>query len=111
LEIFLERNNVADLKTLSDELEKELDYYVKCFVIMYADDTPLLAESACNLQNMPNLFQEYCLKWKLKVSIEKTKVMIFSNGRLPTNIHFKNGDKESENGKEFVYLGINFKVI
>jgi hypothetical protein len=34
------------LKTLSDELEKELDYYAKCFVIMYADDTPFLAESA-----------------------------------------------------------------
>jgi hypothetical protein len=55
---------------------------------MYADDTPLLAESACNLQNMLNLFQEYCLKWKLKVSVDKTKVMIFSKGRLPTNIHF-----------------------
>jgi hypothetical protein len=40
------------LKTLSDELEKELDYYAKCFVIMYADDTPFLAESACNLQSL-----------------------------------------------------------
>jgi hypothetical protein len=37
--------------------------------------------------------------------------MIFSKGRLPTNIHFKNGDKESEIGKDFVYLGINFRVI
>jgi len=66
LETFLEKNNVADLKTLSDELEQELGYYVKLFVIMYADDTALLAESASNLQNMLNLFHEYCLKWKLK---------------------------------------------
>ena len=56
---------------------------------MYADDTALLAESASNLQNTMNLFQEYCLKWKLKVNIDKAKVIFFSKGRLPTNIHFK----------------------
>jgi hypothetical protein len=56
LETFLEKNNVTGLKTLSDELEQELGYYVKLFVIMYADDTALLAESARNLQNMLNLF-------------------------------------------------------
>jgi len=66
LETFLEKYNVTGLKTLSDELEQELGYYVKLFVIMYADDTALLAESASNLQNMLNLFHEYCLKWKLK---------------------------------------------
>jgi hypothetical protein len=43
------------LKTLSDELEQELGYYVKLFLIMYADDPALLAESASNLQNMLNL--------------------------------------------------------
>ena len=74
LETFLEKNNVTGLKTLSDELEQELGYYVKLFVIMYADDTVLLAESASNLQNMLNLFHEYCLKWKLKVNIDKTKL-------------------------------------
>jgi len=108
LETFLERNNVTDLKTLSDELEQEIGYYVTLFVIMYADDTVLLAESASNLQNMLNLFHEYCLKWKLKVNIDKTKIMIFSKGRLPTNIHFKNGDKELEIVKDFLYLGIKF---
>ena len=104
METFLENNNVTGLKTLSDELEQELGYYVKLFVIMYADDTALLAESARNLQNMLNLFHEYCLKWKLKVNIDKTKVMIFSKGRLPTNVNFKYGDKELEIVKDFLYL-------
>ena len=63
---FLEKINVTGLKTLSDELEQELGYYVKLFMIMYADDTVLLAESASNLQNILNLFHEYCLKWKWK---------------------------------------------
>jgi hypothetical protein len=33
--------------------------------------------------------------------------MIFSKGRLPTNIHFKHGDKDFEIVKYFLYLGIN----
>ena len=66
METFSEKNNVTGLKTLSDELEHELGYYVKLFLIMYADDTALLAESASNLHNMLNLFHEYGLKWKLK---------------------------------------------
>jgi hypothetical protein len=36
--------------------------------------------------------------------------MIFSKGRLPKNIHFMNGDKESEIGKDFLYLGILLNV-
>ena len=105
METFLEKNNVTGLKTLSDELEQELGYYVKLFLIMYADDTALLAESASNLQNMLNLFHEYCHKWKLKVNIDKTKIMICSKGRLPTNINFKYGNKELEIEKDFLYLG------
>jgi len=54
LETSLENNNVTGLKTLSDELQQELGYYVRLFVIMYADDTALLAKSASNLQNMLN---------------------------------------------------------
>ena len=73
LETFLEKKNATGLKTLSDELEQELGYYVKLFMIMYADDTVLLAESASNLQNILNLFHEYCLKWKWKY-IDKTKI-------------------------------------
>jgi hypothetical protein len=34
--------------------------------------------------------------------------MIFSKGRLPANIHFKQGDKEIEIVKYFLYLGIQF---
>jgi len=74
LETFLENSNVTGLKTLSNELEQELGYYVKLFVIIYADHTVRLAESASNLQSMLNLFQEYCIKWKLKVNIDKTKL-------------------------------------
>jgi hypothetical protein len=108
LKTFLENNNLTGLKTLSDELEQELGYYIKLFVIMYANDTALVAKSASNLQNRLNLLQEYCIKWKLKVNIDKTKIMISFKGTLPTNIHFKYGDKEFEIVKDFLYLGITF---
>ena len=34
--------------------------------------------------------------------------MIFSKGRLPTNIHFKYGDKELDIVNDILYLGIQF---
>ena len=74
----------------------------------HANDTALVAKSASNLQNRLNLFQEYCIKWKLKVNIDKTKIMMSFKGRLPTNIHFKYGDKEIEIVRDFLYLGIKF---
>ena len=54
-----------------------------------------------------NLLQVYCIKWKLKVNIDKTKIMIFPREDYQTNIHFKYGDKEFEIVKYFLYLGIN----
>jgi hypothetical protein len=71
---------------------------------MNANGTALLAKSTINLQNLLNLFQVYCIKWKLKVNIDKTKIMIFSKGRLPTNINFKYGDKQFEIVKYFCIL-------
>ena len=37
-------------KTISDELENKLNIYLKLFVILYTNDTVLMAESDCELQ-------------------------------------------------------------
>ena len=42
--------NVIGLKTISGELENKLNIYLKLFVILYADDTVLMAESDSDLQ-------------------------------------------------------------
>jgi hypothetical protein len=34
------------IKTISDEIENNLDIYLKLFILLYADDTALLAETA-----------------------------------------------------------------
>jgi hypothetical protein len=46
-------------------------------VLLYADDTVILAESAEDLQLALNEFFIYCTQWKLNVNVEKTKIMIF----------------------------------
>ena len=80
---FLENKNITGLQTISDEIENILDIYLKLFILLYADDTALLAETANNLQAQLDSFYECCNLWKLKVSADQTKVMPLGNGRLP----------------------------
>jgi hypothetical protein len=75
----------------------------------YADDTVLLAESAEELQSELNYFYEYCEKWNLKVNTNKSKVMVFSKGRLPINLNFKMNNMELEIVSEFIHLGTMFQ--
>jgi hypothetical protein len=60
-----------------NEIEIQLVLYLKLFVILYADDTVLMAESSADLQNQLNSFQDYCSAWKLKVKTDKSKIMVF----------------------------------
>ena len=77
LESYLTNCNLNGLQTISNEIETQLGIYLKRFVILYADDTVLMAESSADLQNQLNLFQDYCSICKLKVNIDKSKVMFF----------------------------------
>ena len=49
--------------------------------LIYADYLLLLSESEKGLQSCLDSLQSYCDRWKLKVNIDKTKVMIFSSGK------------------------------
>ena len=73
---------------------------------MHADDTVLFSDSASDLQL--NSFCEYCNIWKLKVNSSKSKIIIFSSGRLPQNINFLYDGNAIEIVHEFTYLGLNF---
>ena len=106
LEQFLDENNAIGLISLTEDLEQELDTYLKLFILLYADDTVILAESSDDMQNQINYFYDFCKKWRLKVNIEKSKVLFFSNGRLPNNIKFNYNDKELKIVAHFSYLGI-----
>ena len=66
----------------------------------------IFSESANELQNALNVFQEYCKAWKLTVNITKTKILIISKGRPNLNLHFHYNNFEIEVVAEYKYLGI-----
>ena len=58
----------------------------KIFMLLYADDIVIFANSASELQESINILSNYCDKWKLVVNTKKTKVIIFrKGGTLPRN--------------------------
>ena len=77
LQNFLENHNLNGLKTISDYAQSKLEIFLKLFILLYADDTVLMAESADDLQSELNKFYEYCKIWRLKVNTEKTTIVIF----------------------------------
>ena len=72
LEHFLPSKKSLGLNCIIDEIENELDIYIKMLVILYADDTVLFADSAVEMQIQLDNFSEYCSVWKLNVNSSKT---------------------------------------
>ena len=60
--------------------------FLKIMVLLYADDTVLLADRKEGLQKALHSLEKYCMYSKLKVNVSKTEVMIFGKRK-----HKKNG--------------------
>ena len=61
----------------------------KIFMLLYADDIVVFANTQEQLQNSLDLLLEYCNKWKLTINVSKTKVTVFRKGGvLPQNMGF-----------------------
>ena len=108
LETFLQAKNVTGLESISSDLENQLNIYLKLFIILYADDTVILSESESDLLVQLDAFREYCLTWKLKVNIDKAKIVISGSESTPQNLSFKYNGSEIEAVNNFNYLGIIF---
>ena len=90
---------------LSDE---DVEYFVKIFTLLYADDTIVLAESAEQLQLALNAVYQYCNDWSLTVNTSTTKVVIFSRGKVTLFPAFLFGHNHLEVVDDYIYLGIVF---
>ena len=56
--------------------EEETIVILKFLILLYADDTVILAEDELQLQRHLDNFLEYCKTWKLNINYSKTKVLI-----------------------------------
>lgn len=90
------------LETVRDKLFNELHI----FVLLYADDILLFSESPEGLQSALNVFQLYCETWKLKINVNKTKVMVFCKKKSKQHHVLLLQNETLENVDNFTYLGI-----
>ena len=88
---------------LSDD---DIELFIKIFVLLYADDTVVLAESPGELQKALNAVYEYCKMWKLQLNTSKTKIVIFSKGKVRKYPTFKYNNETIEVVDDYVYLGV-----
>ena len=70
------------LQLLSDNVnhllsDDDVDVFFKLYLLLYADDTVILAENEKDLQSALNAMSDYCKLWGLTVNAAKTKVVIF----------------------------------
>ena len=90
----------------------DLDIFIKLSVLMYADDTLLLAETERDLQMALNATSEYCRRWAISINPTKTRVMVFSRGKVRNLPVLTLEGVELEVSFEFTYLGacINYNA-
>ncbi len=53
-----------------------LDLHLNLLVLMYADDTLIIAKSEEKMKNILKTLEVYCEQWKLEVSNSKTKCVV-----------------------------------
>ena len=81
------------------------DTAVHC--LLYADDLVLISEDERDLQVMINILQKWCLKWKMKINSDKSKVVHFrSTNKEETQYTFKLGNDVIDIVDKYKYLGI-----
>lgn len=104
---FFSANIDSGVECFSSDFDESVYIYLKLFVLLYADDTVILSESANGLQSALDVYNEYCKQWKLTVNMNKSMVIVFSKGRH-SNYSFTLNDNNIEVGYEYKYLGVLF---
>ena len=61
---------------------QDIDIFFYLFLLLYADDTVVLAECPEDLQRALDMLKIYREVWGLDTNVRKTKVMIFSRGKI-----------------------------
>ena len=98
-------SNYKGLESLGKETEN-LELFSRLYVLLYADDTVILAESENELQDALNALKAYCDKWGLVINKDKTQIVIFSRGKISKHKDFFLGSDILAVVEDYTYLGV-----
>ena len=73
-------------------------------MLLYDENTIILTENERDLQRALNSVHEYCTEFKLIVNTNKTKIIIFSRGKVRRFTTFKYGCDIIEVVSDYVEL-------
>lgn len=101
---------LSSVNILASDLsvDNDIAIYLKLFILLYADDTVLMAESPASLQLALNAMADYCNQWGLCVNTAKSKVMICSRGKVRNIPNFVLAGTHLEVVFDYMYLGVKF---
>ncbi len=111
--MFFTSNNVQGLKlpcALAQEVcLQDIDQKnIYLFLLLYADDTIVLAECPEDLQRALDILKIYCEFWGFDINVRKTKVMVFSRGKIRKMPKFNFNEETVDVVWDYKYLGIKF---
>ena len=101
LKSFISRkcDGLKDRENMQKEhLDEEIVTYFKLYILLYADDTVILAENPNDLQASLNEMEKYCDTFALHINVNKTKILFFSSF----------GERILDNVDKYNYLGLVF---
>ena len=103
-------NGLSSLNNLFADvtLNEEFETFLKLYILLYADDTIVMAENPKDLQEALNAVGSYCEIWNLKINVNKTKIIRFAKrrSRNPNNQYdFRLNGEKVELVDDYVYLG------
>ena len=105
-------NGLDDISEMSKLLlgNDEIEVFFKLYILLYADDTVILAASKEELQSALNAMYTYlyCKSWDLEVNPSKTKNTIFCTKKFQHNFVFTYNGQALDIHDNFVYLGTLF---
>ncbi|MES9905565.1 MAG: reverse transcriptase domain-containing protein [Sedimenticola sp.] len=105
MEDYLEIHSCQGIKVQLNS--PDFTVYLKILLLLYADDTAILADNTVDFPRNLDYFYSNCKKWKLNVNFTKTKIVVFG-ARKTTRFNFKLGGNTLEITDDYKYLGIFF---
>jgi len=111
-EFFVSRNynglNLCATEIRENLSDDDVEVFIRLYVLLYADDTIIMAETDTELQLALTAVNEYCKLWHLTVNTTKTKIVIFSRGKVKKFPNFNFGDRILKVVDDYIYLGTTF---